>query len=426
MNATSTDSPRDFSIEVVRTLKAHGHQALWAGGCVRDMLLGRDPQDFDVATDAPPERVRQIFGEKRTLAIGAAFGVITVQGGKKRGQIEVATFRQDVGYSDGRRPDEVRYTSAEEDAKRRDFTINGIFYDPDSAAIYDFVGGQIDLRDRLVRAIGDPNQRFDEDKLRMLRAIRFSSTFQFDLEMNTMRAIQRHARNIAVVSAERIAVEMRKMLCSPRRVDAVVLLRDSWLFPAVLPEIISVIDHAPRWTETLRTLRYLRGNDFATALAALLRFSAARELATGDPRKPIPQLAKVCQRWKLTNDETKDVQWLLRQVNVLQTAKDQPWPRLQRVLVDPRIRKLIDLAAAINDARMESPAHLDFVRERLGWSVERLNPLPVATGDDLIRAGLKPGRHFQGLLESIRDAQLLGEITTLDEALELARNWRPA
>ncbi|EAQ77552.1 CCA tRNA nucleotidyltransferase [Blastopirellula marina] len=426
MNAESNGAERDFSLEVVRTLKTHGHQALWAGGCVRDMLLGRDPQDFDVATDAPPERVRQIFGEKRTLAIGASFGVITVQGGKKRGQIEVATFRQDVGYSDGRRPDEVRFTSAEEDAKRRDFTINGIFYDPDASAIYDFVGGQIDLRDRLVRAIGDPNQRFAEDKLRMLRAIRFSSTFQFDLEMNTMRAIQRHSRNIAVVSAERVAVEMRKMLCSPRRVEAVVLLRDSWLFPTVLPEVITVIDHAPRWTETLRTLQFLSGNDFATALAALLRFSTARELASGDPRKPIPLLVEVCRRWKLTNDETRDVQWLLRQVHVLQTAKDQSWPRLQRVLVDPRIEKLADLASAIAKARMESLEHLDFVRERLGWAVERLNPSPVATGDDLIRAGLKPGRHFQGLLESIRDAQLLGEIATLDEALELARNWRPA
>lgn len=426
MNAPSTGSARDFSIEVVRTLKRHGYQAMWAGGCVRDMLLGRDPQDFDVATDAPPERVREIFGQKRTLAIGALFGVITVQGGRRRGQIEVATFRQDVGYSDGRRPDEVRFTSAEEDAKRRDFTINGIFFDPDAEQIYDYVGGQVDLRERLVRAIGDPNQRFDEDKLRMLRAIRFSSTFQFGLEMNTLRAIQRHAPNIAVVSAERIAVEMRKMLCSPRRVDAVLLLRDSWLFQAVLPEIIPVIDHALRWTETLRSLQFLPGDDFATALAALLRFAAARELENGDPRKPVPLLVEVCQRWKLTNDESKDVQWLLRHVNLLRTAQDLPWPRLQRILIDPRIEKLLNLATAITAARLESPEHLDFVRQRLAWTPERLNPQPVATGDDLIRAGLKPGRHFQGMLEAIRDAQLLGEIATLDEALQLARNWSPA
>ncbi|MCC9609751.1 CCA tRNA nucleotidyltransferase [Blastopirellula sp. JC732] len=426
MNVPSPDHARDFSLEVVRTLKHHGHQALWAGGCVRDMLLGRTPKDFDVATDAPPERVREIFGEKRTLAIGASFGVITVQGGKRRGQIEVATFREDLGYSDGRRPDQVRFTSAAEDAKRRDFTINGIFYDPDAEVIYDYVGGQVDLRERLVRAIGDPNERFAEDKLRMLRAIRFSSTFQFDLEMNTLLAIQRHARNIAVVSAERIAVEMRKMICSSRRVDAVLLLRDSWLFQVVLPEIIPIIDHAPRWTETLRSLHYLPGHDFATGLAALLRYAAARDLETVDPRKPVPMLVEICLRWKLTNDETKDLQWLLRHVDLLRVAKDLPWPRLQRLLIDPRIEKLVNLATAITVARSESMEHLEFVRERLQWSAERLNPQPVATGDDLIRSGLKPGPHFQGLLEAIRDAQLVGQIGTLDEALEMARNWRPA
>ncbi|TWT33384.1 CCA tRNA nucleotidyltransferase [Blastopirellula retiformator] len=426
MNAHSTNAARDFSIEVVRQLKSHGHQALWAGGCVRDMLLGREPKDFDVATDAPPSCVQEIFGEKRTLAIGASFGVITVQGGKRRGQIEVATFREDLGYSDGRRPDDVRFTSAAEDAKRRDFTINGIFYDPDAEVIYDYVGGRVDLRQRLVRAIGDPNERFAEDKLRMLRAIRFSSTFQFDLEMNTLRAIQRHAENIAVVSAERIAVEMRKMLTSPRRVEAVVLLRDSWLFQVVLPEIIPILDHAPRWTETLRSLQCLPGNDFATALAALLRYPAARDLAMIDPRKPVPLLSEICLRWKLTNDETKDLQWLLRHVDLLRSAKDLPWPRLQRLLIDPRIEKLMNLATATTLARGESELHLEFAAERLAWSVERLNPPPVATGDDLIRAGLKPGPHFQGMLEAIRDAQLDGQIATLDEALALARDWRPA
>src|SRR6187431_2793035 len=166
---------REFAVEVVRRLREAGLQALWAGGCVRDQLMGQLPKDYDVATDAAPERVREIFGQRRTLAIGAAFGVITVLGPKGAGQIDVATFRRDAAYSDGRHPDAVTFTDAEHDAQRRDFTINGVFYDPLEDRVIDYVGGQEDLTRRVIRAIGDPLARIAEDKLRMLRAVRFAA-----------------------------------------------------------------------------------------------------------------------------------------------------------------------------------------------------------------------------------------------------------
>ena len=203
---------REFAIQVVSTLQSAGHEALFAGGCVRDRLVGRTPKDFDVATSAVPETVREIFGKKKTLAIGASFGVITVIGPKGADPIEIATFRRDGGYSDGRRPDGVEYTDAREDALRRDFTINGMFFDPIKEEVIDYVGGKADLEAKQIRAIGDPNQRIEEDKLRMLRGVRFASTFGFELEPVTLKAIQEHAKEIDVVSGERIGAEMRRML----------------------------------------------------------------------------------------------------------------------------------------------------------------------------------------------------------------------
>lgn len=177
MTKNLKQSPRQFAVEVVERLRTAGYEALWAGGCVRDQLLQRTPKDYDVATSAHPDQIRDVFGRRRTLPIGAAFGVITVLGPKSAGQIEVATFRQDATYSDGRHPDSVTFSTAEEDARRRDFTINGLFYDPLNEQVIDFVGGQQDIDRRVVRAIGDPYERIAEDKLRMLRAVRFSATF---------------------------------------------------------------------------------------------------------------------------------------------------------------------------------------------------------------------------------------------------------
>src|SRR5688572_18170248 len=228
---------RAFALEIVQKLRAAGFEALWAGGCVRDQLLGLVPKDYDVATTAKPEQIRDVFGRRRTIPIGAAFGVVTVLGPRAAGQIEVATFRSDSTYSDGRHPDSVTFTDAQHDAQRRDFTINGLFFDPVANEVVDYVGGQDDLKRRKIRAIGDPRLRLREDKLRMLRAVRFAATFGFEIEPETFRAIKDMAADISSVSAERIGMEIRRMLVDPNRADALRLLRETNLLEHVLPEV---------------------------------------------------------------------------------------------------------------------------------------------------------------------------------------------
>src|SRR5438477_159707 len=232
---------REFAVEVVRRLRAAGYQALWAGGCVRDELLGLVPKDYDVATDARPEDVRRLF--PRTVAVGMSFGVIEVLGPRARAstaplRVQVATFRSDVSYSDGRHPDEVVFSSAREDALRRDFTINGMFFDPLKGELLDYVGGQADLQARVLRAIGDPAVRFTEDKLRLLRAVRIATRFGLTIDPATAAAVQAMAGQITVVSAERIAEELRRLLCDPRRAHGMNLLFDLGLVAPILPELL--------------------------------------------------------------------------------------------------------------------------------------------------------------------------------------------
>ncbi|GAA4419851.1 CCA tRNA nucleotidyltransferase [Bremerella cremea] len=413
-----------FSIEVIQTLKQSGFQALWAGGCVRDLLLNRPSKDFDVATNATPDQVRDLFGHDRTLPIGASFGVITVQGGKRRGQVEVATFRTDLGYSDGRRPDEVRFTSAEEDAQRRDFTINGMFYDPIEEQVLDFVGGQRDLKAGLVRSIGNPYLRFEEDKLRMLRAVRFSSTFNFALELQTQHAIREYATHISVVSAERVAAELRRILTDEHRMIGVRMLRDLTLLDEILPEVAPVVGHALRWSETYHALQRLRTPDFRAAMAILLRYTCQRDLAETHPFKPIAPVLEVCQRLKLTNDETKTIQWLIRHEHTVRHADQVAWPKLQRLLIEENAPLLIEVGRAIQTSRYNSSTGVEYAESRMSLPEEDLNPDPLLAGNDLIQAGFKPGPRFQSLLEAIRDEQLEKRIHTKAEALAFAEtHW---
>src|SRR3954470_5971345 len=227
MPAVDPKLAREFAVDVARRLRESGHQALWAGGCVRDQLMAQMPKDYDVATDAVPDRVREVFGKRRTLPIGASFGVITVLGSQGAGQIDVATFRRDAAYSDGRHPDAVSFSDAEHDAQRRDFTINGLFFDPVEDRVIDFVGGQEDLARRVVRAIGDPLARIAEDKLRMLRAVRFAARFDFAIEDKTLAAIKQQARELIIVSAERVATELRLILTHPNRARGIELLAET-------------------------------------------------------------------------------------------------------------------------------------------------------------------------------------------------------
>jgi poly(A) polymerase len=228
--------PYHTAVEVVRKLRDAGFQALWAGGCVRDLLLNKEPKDYDVATNALPEQVRNLFGKRHTLAVGASFGVIIVRGPQPDSDVEVATFRSEGPYLDGRRPEHVKFTTAEEDAHRRDFTINGMFYDPINESIYDYVGGKSDLNQQLIRAIGNPLKRMQEDKLRLLRAIRFASTLRFRLDEITFEAIQVMASEICVVSPERITDELRKMLIHPNRSHAIDLVQSSGLLKSIIPD----------------------------------------------------------------------------------------------------------------------------------------------------------------------------------------------
>lgn len=410
---------RQFALDVVAKLRAAGHQALWAGGCVRDQLLGKTPKDYDVATDAEPERIREVFGRKRTLAIGAAFGVITVLGPKDAGQIEVATFRRDIGYSDGRRPDAVAFTSAEEDAKRRDFTINGIFFDPVSNEYHDYVGGREDLKNHILRAIGNPHERFAEDKLRMLRAVRFAATFHFALDAGTLAAVQKHAPDIRAVSAERIAAEMRRMLLHENRVAAMKLLRESALLPEILPELAaqlsreSVSSEPASWDRTLGILGQLKAPTFAMAIAALLR---EVHILAG-----LAAIKTCLARWKLANEDSSGVLLLLREEPLVRTAQTRAWPLIQRLLAAPRAVEMVSFSEAVAVVLGEGLESIAFCRQKLALPAAALNPPPLITGEDLKRLGISLGPTYRDILEAVRDEQLEGRLGSADDAVAFIR-----
>jgi tRNA nucleotidyltransferase/poly(A) polymerase len=418
-------SPRQFAEEVVRRLRAAGHEALWAGGCVRDQLLGIPPKDYDVATSALPDQVRECFGRRRSLPIGASFGVITVLGPEGAGQIDVATFRSDGGYSDGRRPDSVRFTTADHDAQRRDFTINGLFFDPLNQRVIDYVGGQEDLRLGIIRAIGDPRARIAEDKLRMLRAVRFAARFDFALEERTLTAIQELAHELVIVSAERVAAEMRQILTHQNRTRGLQMLQAARLLEVMLPEIAALSPDEPwssesqadtPWRKTLHILARLQQPTFAVALAALLR-----EIEAADaPQAVLPR--RVFERWKLTTDELEGVTWLLATEPLIRQASAVAWPRLQRLLVAPRVGELLAYAHAVAEVLDGTVAEIEFCRQKLALPAGELNPPPLISGDDLKQLGIPPGPVYRVMLDAVRDAQLDQRIASRAEALTLAQS----
>jgi tRNA nucleotidyltransferase/poly(A) polymerase len=398
-------------------LRDSGHQALWAGGCVRDQLLGLTPKDYDVATDARPERIREVFGRRKTLAIGAAFGVITALGPKGAGQIDVATFRRDAAYSDGRHPDAVTFADAEQDAQRRDFTINGLFFDPLASQVIDYVGGQEDLRLGIIRAIGDPAARIAEDKLRMLRAVRFTARFGFTLDHQTLAAIQHSASELVIVSAERVATELRLILTHQARARGVELLARCGLLEVVLPETRVLHEVAGAWERTLKILAALHEPTFSMALAALIR-----EVPRLDHNiRDLPQT--IFGRWKLSTDELEEVEKLLSEESLILEASRVPWPRLQRVLVASRVDKLLGYCEAVARGTDDPPAQqeVEFCRAKLALPASELNPAPLISGDDLKAEGIPPGPTYREILEQVRDAQLEQRITSREQAMALVR-----
>lgn len=419
---------RAFAVEVVRKLRDAGHQALWAGGCVRDQLLAQTPKDYDVATSARPEQVREVFGRKKTLAVGAAFGVISVLGPREAGQIDVATFRKDAGYSDGRHPDSVSFSDDREDAQRRDFTINGLFFDPLEQRVIDYVGGQEDLSQGVIRAIGDPRQRIAEDKLRMLRAVRFAATFAFEIDPATLVAVREQAHELVIVSAERIAAEMKRMLVHPHRVRALRDLHRTGLLEVVLPEIRLIepqddesLSAGGPWARTLAVAARLESPAFPTALAALLR-----EIALASDLSPAELGATVCRRWKLSTDELEDVCSLLRDEPLVRRASSLTWPQVQQLICAAHAEELLKLAHASAEVCDGADDEIRFCRRMLGLPPAVVNPPPLITGNDLKTLGLPPGPIFRTLLDAVRTAQLESLIDNREDALAFAQRMRLA
>ena len=418
---TTTDPNREFACEVVSRLKQAGHQALWAGGCVRDYLLGRVPQDYDVATDARPDEVRQIFGHRRTLAVGASFGVIVVRGSQGAADVEVATFRTEGPYLDGRRPESVTFATPEEDAKRRDFTINGMFFDPVAQQVLDYVGGEHDLGAGLVRAIGDPHDRVREDKLRMLRAVRFAANLDFELDAVTASAIREMADQLTVVSAERITQELRKMLTNEHRARGMRLAQEVALLEIILPELAPLLPAAAdetakaEWERTLNMLHLLQEPSFELAAATLWQ-------ALPGQRNLAETAAALGQRWRMSNHEIEHVAWLLEHQRRLDDAPHLPLCRLKRLLAQELIEDLLKLMRVERITKELDLGPVIFCEEYLrNTSPEEINPPPLVSGKDLIALGLQPGPEFKELLDAVRDAQLNGEIHTREEALALVR-----
>ncbi|GAB6164155.1 CCA tRNA nucleotidyltransferase [Thermostilla marina] len=411
-NAIDPVKQREFARSLVARLREAGFEAYWAGGCVRDQLLGITPKDYDIATSARPRQVRRLFRKEGTFAVGAAFGVIVVLGPPGAGQVEVATFRRDKEYRDGRRPTGVEYCDAEEDAKRRDFTINGLFYDPVDERVLDFVGGQEDLKRRVIRAIGDPRERFAEDKLRLVRAVRFAARFDFAIEENTYRAIVEMADQLPVVSAERITAELERILTDPNRRRGLELLYATGLLPHIAAELTPSSPDDPWWHETLAVLESLDRPSFPLCLAAWSRGKLDGE-----------RLASFCRRRKLSNAQTSRAVFILENLPGIEGAPEKPWSAVQPVLANEAADELLDLAEAVRRVRGESCDDVAWCREKRRLPREVLDPPPLLDGGDLIRAGMRPGPLFGELLAAVRRARLDGEISTKEEALAFARRF---
>ncbi len=408
-----------FAREIVEKLVAQGYQALWAGGCVRDQLMGNEPHDYDVATSATPDQVRALFGRKRTLAIGASFGVIVVlPDDRSIGQVEVATFRSDANYSDGRRPDSVTFSTAEQDAQRRDFTINGMFYDPIAREVVDYVGGQADLEKRIVRAIGDPVQRIAEDKLRMLRAIRFSARFGFQLDPQTSASIDENASSIHVVSGERVAQELRKTLATQRPGWALDELHRSGLLIEILPIL------GAAWDVVAPSAQRMLAN--CQSAAWLDRFAVACWAVVGaELDKQCELLTVLREKLKFANEELDAIRFALLSQTMLGDAFQLPWSVTQPIVVHPHIRRaesLLQCRASIGET---SRQNVQWLNDKRRLPIDQLDPQPVLTGADLIAADLKPGPRFKELLSGARALQLDGQLSDQESALEWLRSQTP-
>jgi poly(A) polymerase len=447
---------KDFSISIIRTLRNHGFQAYLAGGCVRDLLLQSEPADYDVATTATPAQVMEILPD--SYAVGAQFGVVLVplpeeqragtgeKATPRAPAVEVATFRSDLGYSDGRRPDEVRFSQdPREDVARRDFTINGMMLDPVSGEVLDFVGGREDLEAGIIRAIGDPERRFAEDKLRMLRAVRFAARFAYEIEAETMAAIRDRAHEIQVVSCERVRDELTKMLTGAHARRAFLLLDESGLLKQVLPEISAMKgvmqppEFHPEGDVFVHTLRLLENLPHpcppALAWGALLhdvgkpatfRVAPDRIRFDGHVDVGVKIAEEICGRLRFSNDDKAQVLALVDNHMRFGHVTRMKESTLKKFLRMHAFDEHLALHRADSLASHGNLSTYEFVREKLvEIPPEKIRPSPLVTGDDLIAAGYAPGPRFREILEAVEDAQLEGRLLASDAALEFVKREFP-
>ncbi|TKJ38658.1 MAG: metal-dependent phosphohydrolase [Planctomycetes bacterium B3_Pla] len=397
---------KQTAIEVIKRLQRNGFQALLAGGCVRDMLLGRRAKDYDVATDAQPTDVIRLF--PRTLKVGAKFGVVIVL--TEGQQVEVATFRTETGYTDGRRPDSVKFSNAAEDAGRRDFTINGMFYDPLRKKVIDYVEGRADLNSRVVRTIGKPAERFGEDYLRMLRAVRFSTQLGFAVEPATWSAIGANAHSIAKISGERIAMELEGILVDPNRAGGASMLIESGLAGVIFPGLPCEQEKA-----SIAILSQLRKKvDFALALAGFF--------AGGETDFAV----RSCRVLKLSRNRNKHIKFLLSNRGKLLDDR-MSLAQLKKILAGPYFWDLYELQRAIqkaSDDGRKSITPLIRLRRRIkALGDVELRPKPLLNGHDLIRLGAVPGPGLGQLAEEMYIAQLEGVLKTIGQAEKWTQEW---
>ena len=433
---------------LVRILRDHGHSAYLVGGCVRDLLLGREPADYDVATSATPDEVMRLF--PKTYAVGAQFGVVLVPILRDRGDgtrdnyaIEVATYRSDGAYSDGRHPDRVQYSpEARLDVQRRDFTINGLLLDPITIEVLDYVGGQADLKYCLIRAIGTPELRFSEDKLRMLRAVRFAARFGYQIEPQTFAAIRELAPQIHQVSHERVRDEILKMLTEGHARRAFELLDQTGLLIQVLPEIKKMqgVEQPPQfhpegdvWVHTLMLLEGLpAGVSKTLALGVLLHdvgkpptFRVAPDRIRFDNHAEVGtrMAEEICRRFHMSNEEAHQVCSLVANHMRFGDVMKMKESTLKRFFRLPRFEEHLELHRLDCLSSHRDLSLYDFAREKFHTlPAQQIRPDPLITGNDLIAAGLHPGPKFKEVLTAVEDAQLEGAIASKDEALSLVRS----
>jgi poly(A) polymerase len=423
---------QELARHIATVLRTHGHEAYWAGGCVRDLLLGREPQDYDVATSASAAEVQTLFPGAH--AVGAQFGVVLVA--QNSAEVEVATFRLDHDYRDGRRPESVTFTrSAQEDVQRRDFTINGLLFDPIEQQTLDFVGGRQDLDTRVIRAIGSPTKRFAEDKLRMLRAVRFAARLDFSIEPQTFRAIRERAAEILQIAPERIRDELNRILTEGRARRGFELLDETGLLAVILPEVARLkgVSQPPEfhpegdvWTHTLLMLENLHDPPLTLALGALLHdvgkpptFRVAERIRfDGHVDAGVDIAERICERLRYSRKQTEQVLALVANHMRFRDVTHMRPSTLKRFMRLPDFAEHLELHRLDCLASHGSLDNHEFVRKmQAELGEEDLRPQPLITGDDLIAAGYSPGPAFKMMLSGVETAQLEGRLTTREQAL---------